>query len=270
MLDRTGAFMGTTSDAYVFTAAEHDRIHAAEELLDSTTEQLLLRIGVNQGAHCLEVGAGGGSIASWLLGVVGAHGQVVATDIDVRALSGLPADPRLEIREHDLIADDIEAERFDLIHARLFLEHLPQRDLALSKMVMALRPGGWLVVESVDYVAAEPVSEFGAAEHARSQSVRLHEFEKLGISHHLGRRLPAMLRANGLVEVGNEGRVWIMEGGSPGARWFKLSMAHLRSRLVGEGKLNDAEIDRMLELFDNPNWAAFSPVIVGAWGQKPA
>lgn len=221
-----------------------------------------------EGSQCLELGAGGGSIASWLLSRVGKEGHVVATDIDVRALLELPTDARLEIRQHDVINDDLEQDRFDLVHARLFLEHLPQRDLALEKMVAALRPGGWLVVESVDYVAAEPVSEHGAAEHAHSQSVRLREFERLGIAHHLGRALPAMLRARGLVEVGNEGRVWIMEGGSAGARWFKLSMAHLRPRLVGEGKLSDSEVDRMLELFDDPAWAAFTPVIVGAWGKK--
>jgi hypothetical protein len=40
-----------------------------------------------------------------------------------------------------------------------------------------------------------------------------------------------------LAGVGSEGRVWVMEGGSPGARWFKLSMEQVRERLTGEGKL---------------------------------
>lgn len=51
---------------------------------------------------------------------------------------------------------------------------------------------------------------------------------KLGVNLYLGRELPARLRAHGLGEVGNEGRVFVMEGGSPGARWFRLSLAHLR------------------------------------------
>jgi SLT domain-containing protein len=97
----------------------------------------------------------------------------------------------------------------------------------------------------------------------------LREFAASGIAHYLGRELPARLRANGLVDVGNEGRVWVMEGGSPGARWFRLSMAHLRARLVGPDKLTDAEVDRMVELFDDPNWAAFSPIMVTAWGRLP-
>ena len=49
-----------------------------------------------------------------------------------------------------------------------------------------------------------------------------------------------------------------MEGGSPGARWFELSMRQLRGQFVKSGGLSNAEIDRMLELFANPEWAAFS------------
>jgi hypothetical protein len=64
--------------------------------------------------------------------------------------------------------------------------------------------------------------------------------------------------------------VWVMEGDSPGARWFKISMAHLRPRLVGPGKLTDPEVDQMLQLFDDPRWSALSPIIMAAWGRRPA
>jgi hypothetical protein len=71
----------------------------------------------------------------------------------------------------------------------------------------------------------------------------------------------------GLVDIGNEGGVFVIEGRSPGARWFELSMRQLRGRLVGEGGMGHAEVDRMLELFADPNWAAFSPIIVACWGR---
>jgi hypothetical protein len=32
--------------------------------------------------------------------------------------------------------------------------------------------------------------------------------------------------------------------------------------------LTDAEVDRMLELFDDPNWSAFSPIIIPAWERR--
>jgi hypothetical protein len=125
-------------------------------------------------------------------------------------------------------------------------------------------------VENTDYASSVPVSEFGAAEHEHVQSVRMREFARMGIDHFYGRQLPAKLRAHGLGEVGNDGRVWIQEGGSPAARWLGLSLAHLRGRLVGPDQLTDAELDRMVELCYDPRWTAFSPIIIGAWGCWPA
>jgi SAM-dependent methyltransferase len=253
--------------SYLFLDDQRARLQAAEDLLDDGTVRRLERLGTRPGWRCLEVGAGGGSIARWLAKHVHPDGHVVATDINLRDLDTHGA-AGLEVREHDIVHDPIEQEAFDLIHARLVLEHLPERDGVLGKLARALRPGGWLMVEDVDYVSAIPISALGAREHEYTQSVRLQAFSASGVDHTLGRRLPAQLRALGLNDIGNEGRVWVMEGGSPGARWFRLSLAHLRPRLVGPGMLTDAEIDRMLELFEDPNWSAFSPVIMAAWGRR--
>ncbi len=130
---------------YVFGQDEYDRIHAAEDLLDEGTKRLIERGGIAEGAICLEAGAGGGSIAQWLCGVVGTAGRVVATDLDVRALEQLK-EANLEIRQHDIVKEELEESYFDLIHARLFLEHLPEREAVLAKLVGVLRPGGWLVL----------------------------------------------------------------------------------------------------------------------------
>lgn len=256
-----------TATDYLFRADGRARLAAAEELLDEGTQHVLRRLGVAPGWTCLEVGAGGGSIAAWLAQVVGPTGRVVATDLDTRALHGLSSDT-LEIKQHDIVRDPLEDSAFDLVHARLVLEHLVKRDEVLAKLVRALRPGGWLVVEDVDYGSAVPVSETGAALHAHTQAVRLEQFARRGVDHTLGRQLPARLRAVGLTDVGNEGRVWVMEGGSPGARWFKHSLDHLRGRLVGPGLLSDEEVDRMLAHFDDPTWSALSPIIFAAWGRR--
>jgi SAM-dependent methyltransferase len=253
---------------YVFVADDRARLEAAEELLDEGTQRLLDRLGLAEGWQCLEVGAGGGSIALWLSERVGARGHVLATDLDTRVLEQI-AGSNLEIRRHDVARDDLDEERFDLVHARLLLEHLHEREHVLRKLVRALRPGGWLMVESVDYVSAVPVSGLGAEEHARSQAVRLEDFASAGVDHNFGRQLPAMLTALGLKDVENDGRVWVMQGGSAGARWFKHSLAHLRDRLVGPDRLTHAEVDRMLELFDDPEWSALSPIIMAAWGRRP-
>jgi SAM-dependent methyltransferase len=252
--------------SYLFVDDPRARLAAAEDLLDDGTIRVLERLVVGAGWHCLEVGAGGGSIARWL---AQRGADVVASDIATDDLDPGPSG-RVEVRTHNVVTDPLESSVFDLVHARLLLEHLPEREAVLHKLVEALKPGGWLVAEDVDYVSGIPVSALGAAEHAHTQATRLHLFAESGVDHTLGRALPSLLRAAGLEDVGNEGRVWVMEGGSPGARWFKISMAHLRPRLVGPGKLSDAEVDRMLELFDDRAWSAMSPIIMAAWGHRAA
>jgi SAM-dependent methyltransferase len=243
------------------------RLDAVEDFLDPGTIALLERRGVGAGWTCLEAGAGGGSIAEWLASRVGTNGRVLATDLDTRHLIEITRLANVEVRRHDIVADVLPEAAFDLVHARLVLEHLRARNAVLHRLARALKPGGWLLIESVDYASAIAVSELGAPEHMRSQAARLSAFETSGVDVNYGRRLPRAFREAGLVEVGNEGRVYVMEGGSPGARWFELSMRQLRKRLVSEGGISDAEIDRVLGLFADPDWAAFSPIIMACWGR---
>ena len=216
----------------------------------------------------LEVGAGGGSIARWLCEDMYEGGRVVATDLDIGLLSDGAQSPRLEIRRHDIVSDDLETSAYDLVHARLLLEHIPERLTVLQKLAAALRPGGYLVVEDVDYAGAVPVSTYGKELHEHVQSVRLGEFAKSGIDHYLGRELPRLFREEGLEDVRHEGRVELIEGGSASARWLKLSLDFLRGRLVGPGMLTDDELDRMIALLDDTDFSAIGPMMFAVLGTQ--
>jgi len=63
-----------------------DRFGALASLFDPVSFRHFERLGVAEGWRCLEVGAGGGSVATWLATRVGESGHVLATDIDVRWL----------------------------------------------------------------------------------------------------------------------------------------------------------------------------------------
>jgi ubiquinone/menaquinone biosynthesis C-methylase UbiE len=180
---------------YLFVDDQRARLEAAEDLMDDGTIRVLERLGTRSGWRCLEVGAGGGSIARWLAERVAPLGHVVATDINTRDLK-TSGHATLEVRQHDIVADPIEEAAFDLVHARLVLEHLRERDQVLDKLARALRPGGWLVVEDVDYVSAIPISDAGAREHQHTQSVRLQAFSgRLWQIRHRRRRGVRGLRA---------------------------------------------------------------------------
>src|SRR3954463_7125189 len=126
--------------------AERDRLRSPTSLYAPGTLRLCEQLGVAAGWHCLDAGAGTGSLAAALAERVGPNGSVSALDADARFLAPLASD-RLIVMEADLTAGNLPPGAFDLVHARLVLEHLPERDAVLASLVAAVRPGGWLLIE---------------------------------------------------------------------------------------------------------------------------
>jgi ubiquinone/menaquinone biosynthesis C-methylase UbiE len=125
------------------------RFDALAELFAPWTFRHIEDLGIGEGWRCWEVGAGGPSVPRWLADRVGGEGRVLATDIDV-SWARQAAGPVVEIRRHDVARDEPPAETFDLVHARLVLVHLVDREKALRSMIEALRPGGTLLIEDAD------------------------------------------------------------------------------------------------------------------------
>ena len=109
---------------------ELKRVKLIEQILDPITIRHLETIRVSKGWNCLEVGAGAGSVAQWLSTHIGTTGKVVATDINTRFLRLISA-PNLEIRQHDILKDDIEKGLYDLVHCRGLLMHFPEPEKAM-------------------------------------------------------------------------------------------------------------------------------------------
>ena len=87
-----------------------------------------------------------------------ARGHVLCTDLDTRIIEQgrAAAGANLEVMRHDIAQDPLPAASFDLIHARLVLIHVIERERALESMVEALKPGGWLVIEDFDSASVRP------------------------------------------------------------------------------------------------------------------
>jgi SAM-dependent methyltransferase len=138
------------------------RFDALSGIYDRDTIRHLQDRGVGECWRCLEVG-GGGSITAWLANRVGPTGGVLVTDIDPRFLEPLSAQ-NVEVREHNIVTDPLPEAAFDLIHARLVLIHLPEREKVLARLVSALKPGGWLVDEDFDSASLLPDPTVNAGE----------------------------------------------------------------------------------------------------------
>ena len=123
---------------------EAERIDAAALVYDPVTTRRLRALGAGPGSRCLEVGAGTGTVARWLLEEAGVA-EVVALDRDTGGLEAL-AGPRLRVVTADLTDESLRLGSFDLIHARFVLMHLPERRRLVSRLAQWLNPGDWLVL----------------------------------------------------------------------------------------------------------------------------
>lgn len=258
---------------YVFdNAAEQQtraRFAALPRIYDPGTIRHLEAIGVGEGWRCLEVGAGGGSIASWLMQRVGLTGHVLATDGDTRFLETL-AGPNLEVRRHDITSDLLPEATFDLVHARLVLVHLPEREAVLTRLATALKPGGWLLLEEFDSLSMPPDPAFNPVERRpRLYDAMLRLMAERRADVRFGRVLPARLRAHGLVEVDAEGRVFLVQAGSPWADLVKANFEQLRAAICASEGLTTEEFNREMANLDGSEYMYPSSIMWAAWGRRP-
>lgn len=246
-----------------------DRFSALEELYDATTISHLEKIGVSHGWHCWEIGAGPGSIAKWLCRKVGPDGEVLATDIDTRFLESEHPE-NLEVRRHDIVSDPLPDELFDLVHARLVLVHLPERETVLDRMIAALKPGGWLLTEEYDYPSILAGSHHGRGEVTLNSSLALRQVMMgRGVDPGFGRSLAVHLHTRGLQRVNAEGRALIAGVDSPGARLMKANLTQLREPILASGMVTAEEFAADLARIDDEHFLSPLPVMWSVSGSRP-
>lgn len=243
------------------------RFQALCALFDPVTRRHVQALGLAPGWWCWEVGAGGPAVASWLAEQVGPSGHVLATDID---LSWLPEDAPFAVRRHDVAVDPLPDAEFDLIHARLVMVHVPERDRALERLVSALRPGGWLLVEEAD-PALQPLVCPDEQDEAAALANRLKRgFRELmaqrGVDLAYGRTLPRRLRAAGLVDVGAD--AYFPLTGPDCAVLERATVEQIGDRLIAAGLATRDEISRHLANVDTQTMDLATSPLVSAWGRR--
>jgi SAM-dependent methyltransferase len=246
------------------------RFEALGELFDPSTFRHMERLGVAPGWRCWEVGAGGPSVVTWLADRVGPAGRVVASDIDTSWAAGA-AGGVVEVLRHDVGRDAPPGGGFDLVHARLVLVHVADRERALAAMAESLRPGGWLLLEDAD-PASQPLiclDEYGP-EQALANKLRS-GFRSLlasrGADLAYGRKLPRLLREVGLTDVHADAYFPIT---SPACDILEAAtVRHVRDELVAAGLATEEEIGRHLESILSGRLDLATAPMISAWGRRP-
>lgn len=245
---------------------EHARLRVLARWRDPFTIEGLRAVGVGAGWRCLEVGAGAGTISAWLADVVGPTGSVVSTDVDLRF--HLEPVGNTEIREHDITKDPLPEREFDVVHVRAVLQHVADRELVLHRLIAALKPGGWLVVEEADMRAfeAQPLPEpLGALHRLVCQASAQQEYR----DPNFGTRLLRLCDAGGLLDLCAVGHAGTMRAGEDNAEWWFLAVEHIRDRLLGAGVFEADEFDAALAQARTPGFVMLGPLSIQVRGRKP-
>jgi SAM-dependent methyltransferase len=253
-------------------AAAHDA--ALAELLDPHTRWRIAGLDDWTGARCLQVGAGGGSIAGWLADRAGPDGSVVAAD---REPGRIRAHPRLTTVAYDLAGPgpwpEPMAGPFDLIVARLMLAHLPRRRAILHRLAQRLTRGGVVLVEAwlappvdLQVIAAPTVA--AADLYRRYQHAAGAVSDQAGTDLGWARHLHTALREEGLVNVDTviHGRYWA--GGDAGLRVVAAVAEQLRPRLLAGSAVTERQLDDLGELLFDPRLIVYGHLLYSASGRR--
>ena len=251
---------------------ERNRLALLEQTYDPITVRHLETLGVTAGWNCLEVGAGAGSVAQWLSTRVGPTGKVVGTDIDTRFLRQISV-PNIEIRQHDIIKDDLETGQYNLVHCRDVLMHLPEPEKGLKRMANAVRPGSWILIEEVDMgsVLSTDVTNPSAVPFTTVLRALFDFLRKKGIVDlYFGRRVRSLVEQLEFIDVVHEGWTRVGRGGEPMMRFPAMTLQAGAKPMIAAGLLTQEQHDGVQRLLLDPTFHPLGPTSFAAWGRRPA
>ena len=84
-----------------------------------------------------------------------------------------------------------------------------------------------------------------------------------------GRRLYREFQALGLVDIGAQGRVFMVEGGSANADVWYLTAQQVCDRIIEANLLTAEDMNDVLALLRNPQFLWMEGLVTGTWGRRP-
>ncbi|WP_406109757.1 methyltransferase domain-containing protein [Streptomyces sp. NBC_01003] len=245
-------------------AGEAERIDFGALAYDDITMARLRALGVGPGWHCLDVGAGTGTVSRRLLDEAGVA-RVLAVDRDTRFLSARLV-PGLDVLEADVTASDFVPGRFRLVHARFVLMHLPERERLITALAELVAPGGVLVLsDAVDLTSDRtPDTPYTVMMRAMWQGLRT----TIGTDVSWVPSYPQLLREAGLVSVAAEIHVPPLLPASPISRFWADTWERSTAAMLTTGLIDDAAVDAAVRYLDSDECAALSAGMLTAWGWK--
>lgn len=264
----------TTSDVrYGFdnsTREAVDQLGYLAGYLDPHTFGVLKGLDLPAGGRYGDLGAGAGTVATWLADHTGPHGRVVVID---RQPQHVPPHPTITIWQQDVATAELVPESFDAIHARLLLMHLEQREQILANLVAALKPGGKLIVSdwAVDHL--DDMFVDGPDELRRVFLTFQHALIRVleqghGMDSTWARRVPVVMRRAGLSIHSGETFNRLLCGGEPGMLLHASNSRQKQAELLAAG-MTEADLELLRTAMTDPTVMARSWPMHTTVGLRP-
>jgi len=254
--------------------AGKQRLEAIARALWPTTSALLNAAGVGPGMRVLDLGCGGGDVAFKLAALVGATGSVVGLDMDETKLA-LARQAAAALRCSNLdfrnaqAQDWSEQDRYDCVYSRFLLTHLADPPAMLRQMRRAVRSGGLVVIEDIDFTG-----NFSYPANAGfSTYVRLYRAAaaRQGADADVGPKLYGMLLTAGWRDVAVRVVQPVFVSGE-GKQLALLTLVNIADGLLEEGLVTEAElhtaVDELTAFTGDPASLISFPRIFQLWARR--
>jgi SAM-dependent methyltransferase len=253
------------------------RLDLLAQTMAGTTHALLAEVSLHQGSSCIDLGCGAGHVSRHLGKLVGPTGRVLGIDFDAVKLAAAREEcerdglANVEFRTAD-VANWDEPETYDLVFGRFVVSHLSDRPGMVRRMCAALRPGGRLVLEDIDYGGAfcyPPNVAFGLQCTLYCSLISRRGGEAL-----LGPQLVGLCRDAGLDEIQMRVVQPVHTGRHPGKAMSLCTLENIADAAIAEGLATRAElgeaIRQLAEFTDDPHSIIACPRVFQVWGRRPA
>lgn len=256
--------------------AEGQRLLEQGRGLEREAKSLLDRIRVQPGWQVVDVGCGPLGILDLLADRVGPDGEAVGLERESSLLEmGQTILAQRGLRNTRFVLGDVYSglprASFDLVHTRLLLINLKDPEGALAELTAMVRPGGVVAVQDIDQVPWLCEPPHPAWETLVSAFLMV--WRANGLDPLIGRRLPALLRAAGLVDVEVEVHARADTPGTYHRKHLLALIGAIRDQLVERGLFTESELAALTAALerhlDAPNTLVTRPLLFQAWGRRP-
>jgi SAM-dependent methyltransferase len=250
------------------------RLDLLARVMLPTTMQLLDRVGVIRGMKCLDVGCGGGHVATLMARIVGPEGRVIGTDTDAEILA-LAREDAEAAKVTNITFQQLDAsaclwhEEFDMAYARFLLSHVNEPEKCLRAMLEACVPGGTILIEDTDFAGSFCYPTSAAYERYKQLYQQL--VQRRGGDSNIGPRLPALLRQTGIERVElNVVQPAHIQG--EGKLMAPITMSRISDAVMAEGFATEGEVQHILTELNrvaaDSETVISLPRIFQVWGKR--